>query len=97
MGKSKLPRDTGLQRTFFLKYAGRFDAKYVGKYAKYAKYAAYMQIFTYAAYFHICDFKNTIICGKIKIRSNMRIFAKYAIARSHITGIPNCHLILIAI
>jgi len=34
---------------------------------------------------NVRNFENAIICGKI---CDMRIFAKYAIARSHITGIP---------
>jgi len=41
-------------------------AKYVAKCAAYMrKYATYMQIFAYAAYFHICNFENAIICGKL--------------------------------
>jgi len=35
--------------------------------------------------FHICDFENAIMCGKIW---DMRVLAKHAIAYSHITGIP---------
>jgi len=36
--------------------------------------------------FHICDFENAIICGKI---CDMPVLAKYAIADLHITSIPS--------
>ena len=43
--------------------------------------------------FRICDFENTIIFGKM---CNMRVLAKYAIAYSHITSIPNWSWIAIS-